>query len=350
MAVFLTWGPGGAGPTIAREPTPRPVDPNRPETPTPQDIADVAEFEKLSAKLDGNRGTEVLNLMRDSDPIALSWVGLTPDNVGPIALQRLAGNAPANHTQLTQARGVLALCLRRLRTVEKSTPAPTYEVVKKQGEVKINGRLDEPEWKRAEVVSLNHRFGPPENLPDPKNTSNARMLWDEDGLYVGYRIKDTDIHPGNNVRDDMTFLWDCVEIFIVVDPNPKEPLYWEINVTPGGSFNDILSHKRPKLWASSQEIDATVNGLKHAVTVYGTPDDPSDVDEGYVVEMFVPWKGLRGLVAVPKEGSEMHGIFAYGDMGSPIGYPKLSFHSDVQMVVGYQDIWNFHAWKFVDRK
>lgn len=332
----------------AAKPTAAPPPPDEPGVATAQDHASVAEFERLSAKLDGNRGTEVLNLMRDSSPIALSWCGLSADNAGPIALQRLAGKAPATKKQLDQARGVLALSLRRLQLLEKTAPAPSIDIVKKQGVIKIDGRLDESDWSRAVVVPMNHRFGPPEIQPDPANPSNARMLWDEDGLYVGYRVKDTDIHPGNRLRDDMTFLWDCAELFIVVDP--QEPLYWEINVTPGGSFNDILSHKRPKLWAAAQELDATVDGLRHAVSVYGTPDDASDVDEGYVVEMFVPWKGLKGLKQPPRAGDEMRGLFAYGEMGSPIGYDKLAFYSDVRMVVGYQDVWNFRVWKFVERK
>jgi hypothetical protein len=320
----------------------------QPDKPTAKDLADMAEFDRLAALLDGGRGTETLNLLRDSSQAARDWAGGSADNPPPLALKRLAGKEPANKRHLIEARGILSWNLKRLQVTEKLVPPGPIDIVKRHGEIKIDGKLDEAEWKRAPAIPINFLFKLINTDADPKHLTNARMLWDEEGLYIGYRVHDTTVHAGPGKGDDMSYLWDCVEVFILVDP--KELIYWELNILASGAVNDVYCKKNARLWAGDRDLDAKLEGLKFAYTILGTPDVDTDVDEGYIVEVFIPWKGLRSLRQPPVTGSELKGVLAQADMKTPVKPANLSFYSDVPMIIGYQDVWNFRTWKFVDRK
>jgi hypothetical protein len=42
-----------------------------------------------------------------------------------------------------------------------------------------------------------------------------------------------------------------------------------------------------------------IEGLKHAVKLYGTLNDPSDVDTKWTVEVAIPWSGLQKYLMMP---------------------------------------------------
>ena len=78
-----------------------------------------------------------------------------------------------------------------------------------------------------------------------KQKTTARLLWDDDYLYVSYDCEDTDIVTAHTQHDDPTYLDDAVEIFINPMPsqtsiyyglemNARAVLYDYVMFQPGG--------------------------------------------------------------------------------------------------------------------
>ena len=62
---------------------------------------------------------------------------------------------------------------------------------RRAGEVHIDGRLDEPAWQQASPFTDFWQRGPLEGQP-PTYTSEVRILYDDDAIYVGVRANDSE--------------------------------------------------------------------------------------------------------------------------------------------------------------
>ncbi|MBC7316120.1 MAG: hypothetical protein H5T70_06850, partial [Chloroflexi bacterium] len=74
---------------------------------------------------------------------------------------------------------------------------PEYVCMRASGPIVVDGRLDEPDWGKAVPVEL--------RLADsggrPRQRTVARLLWDDDHLYVGFYCEDTSIWGVTTRRD-----------------------------------------------------------------------------------------------------------------------------------------------------
>ena len=108
-------------------------------------------------------------------------------------------------------------------------PPPTYRAVHVSEPIAVDGRLDEPGWSRAQPAELVETLtGRP-----PRYRTEARLLWDERALYVGFACEDDEVwaRPGR-VDDDPIYEDEVVEIFL--DPSGVGRGYGEIEVSPDG--------------------------------------------------------------------------------------------------------------------
>ena len=69
------------------------------------------------------------------------------------------------------------------------TPPPAAAAVRSSGRVAIDGRLDEPAWRAAHVITAFRQFQPTEGAPATLPTE-VRILYDDQALYVGARMSD----------------------------------------------------------------------------------------------------------------------------------------------------------------
>jgi len=136
----------------------------------------------------------------------------------------------------------------------------------------------------------------------------VKLLWDEQNLYLGFDVKDPDIVSGFDKKQKDPHLWtkDTVEIMVDPDGDGDNKDYYEIQVNPEGlvfdsQFDDYNSPKKdPDGPFGHQEWEAK---LKSGIVVNGTLDKPGDKDEGYVVELAIPWKSFgKAKAAPPKIG------------------------------------------------
>ncbi len=147
--------------------------------------------------------------------------------------------------------------------------------------ITIDGRLDEPAWAAARATGrlVNTMNGSP---AEPR--AQAKVLFDDEALYVGFEVTDTRlIAPGAN-RDDHHWEHDCVEVMI--DPDGDARNYFELQVTP----TNVTFETRYDTPRQPQPFgDVAWNPpIETRVTTRGTPNDDDD-DEGYTVEMKLPW-------------------------------------------------------------
>jgi hypothetical protein len=158
---------------------------------------------------------------------------------------------------------------------------------------RIDGILDEPAWNRAETA------GPFVRSTDGKPASAstvARLLWDDEALYVSFQAEDADIISPFARDDEPLYTSNVVEIFL----NPSADLrrYVEIEVAPSNALFDASFDGR------RQNMDlAWSSRARHAVHLDGTLNDSRDVDRGWTVELAIPFDALPGAPR-PRNGDE----------------------------------------------
>jgi hypothetical protein len=167
-------------------------------------------------------------------------------------------------------------------------------------------------------------------------SGNAKLLWDDKGLYVGFEVKDPDIIGGfdKNAKDPHLWTKDTVEIMIDADGDGDNKDYYEIQINPqnlvfDSQFDDYNQPKKGPDGPFGHE-DWTA-ALTSAVTLNGTIDKSDDKDEGYVVEAMIPWKSLTKAKTAPPELGQTWRInlYAMQDNGGVSWSPILgqgNFH------------------------
>src|SRR5690606_27509700 len=118
-------------------------------------------------------------------------------------------------------------------------------------------------------------------------TASVKLLWDAEYLYAAFSVPDSNIIAPVMERDGPVWENDCIELFLL--PSLRYQLYWEINISPTGSILDSLSYKYSDRWGDEMRFRENVQGLKIGRTVRGAPNDTSDGDEGYTIEVAVPF-------------------------------------------------------------
>src|SRR3954462_6651071 len=102
---------------------------------------------------------------------------------------------------------------------------PTYEVKRAPSRIVVDGKLDDAAWRTATPVEFQF---PWEKQTGARQKTTARILWDDEYLYVAYDCVDADITAHFENRDDPTYRDDAVEIFI--NPAPQQTSYYGLEM------------------------------------------------------------------------------------------------------------------------
>jgi hypothetical protein len=209
-----------------------------------------------------------------------------------------------------QNRGIVAELTTTVSETPKGTEVPELRVDRLEPgqKIVIDGKLDEPAWATAATTGpfVDVRTGRP-NKTFPVNGS-AKVLWDNDALYVAFEVKDEDVIGGFDPKEKDPHLWtrDAVEIMIDPDGDGDNKDYYEIQINPQNLVFDSQfdtynqPRKQPDGPFGHQEWSSN---LTSAVTVMGTLDQSDDKDEGYVIEAKIPWKAFtKAKQSPPKVG------------------------------------------------
>jgi hypothetical protein len=153
----------------------------------------------------------------------------------------------------------------------------------------IDGALDEAGWAAAAwsdaFVDIEG-----ESRPQPRLRTRAKMLWNDEYFFVAAEMEEPDVWGVLTERDSVIFHDNDFEIFI--DPDGDTHAYYELEVNALGTPWDLMLIKPYR--DGGPAIDAwDIAGLRIGVHVRGTLNRPGDRDEGWTVEIAIPWKILR---------------------------------------------------------
>jgi hypothetical protein len=130
------------------------------------------------------------------------------------------------------------------------------------------------------------------------------MLWDSTYLYFAAELEEPHVWATLTDRDAVIFYDNDFEVFI--DPNGDTHEYFELEINALGTEWDLFLVK-PYRDGGSALNALDIRGLRTAVFVDGTLNDPSDTDHSWSVEIAIPWEVLAEAAhkeAPPKGGDQ----------------------------------------------
>jgi hypothetical protein len=173
------------------------------------------------------------------------------------------------------------------RFAQRGMPA-YYRAPRATSPIVIDGKIDESAWSAAPWSSP---FVDIEGDAKPKPRFNTQMkiLWDDECLYIAARLEDPHVWATKTKRDEIVSQDNDFEVF--VDPAGHGRWYSEVEVNALGTIFG-LQLDRPYSEQGTPHHEWSPPGLKAAVAVDGTLNDPSDVDRGWTVEIAIPHAAL----------------------------------------------------------
>ncbi len=184
-----------------------------------------------------------------------------------------------------------------------------------RGKIWVDGNIDEPDWSRVGPV------GPflvyPTHEPEQGEATEAKMLWDDENLYIVFRTTDKNIVATRTKRYEDVFNDDCVEAFL--SPFADSPqIYTNIEINALGTFLSEIHLAAPD--PEVEKIPLTISsrytpkpghylwsppGLQIGRQHEGTINLETDEDCWWVIEMSIPFSTFRylGMKEKPKEGT-----------------------------------------------
>ena len=169
-------------------------------------------------------------------------------------------------------------------------------------EIVIDGSLSDPGWSGAEwSENFVDITGDPERTP--RYRTRVKMAWDEKYLYVGAELEEP--HVWGTITEKNAVMFEDNDFEVFIDPDGDGLDYYEFEINALGSIWE-LSLPKPYGEGGVPILGCNLPGLQSAVQVRGTLNDPNDLDEGWCVEVALPWDGLarynKGRATPPGHG------------------------------------------------
>jgi hypothetical protein len=207
----------------------------------------------------------------------------------------------------------------------------------------IDGDLKKPEWLSA---NWSPRFIDMASGEEAMYNTQTALLWNETHLYIGFQAAEPNLQAHQTVRDSIIFLENDLEVLIdggdcyyELEVNAANTIYevlfiWRDAISKGGKFTQAGfepfsagfytfggdydrngptfwngTHPRGIRWAFTK---FDLPGLETAVELHGTLNDSSSVDEGWNLEIAIPWASLQLLAngrSLPPDSGDIWRIF-----------------------------------------
>lgn len=179
-----------------------------------------------------------------------------------------------------------------------------YICYKTDEKIVIDGKFDENSWEKAKWT--NYFVDIEGDLkPKPYYNTKVKMLWDDEYFYFAAKLDEPHIWANLTERDAVIFYDNDFEIFI--DPDGDTHKYYEFEINAFNTQWDLLIVKPYRDGENVALNGWDIAGLKTAVNIKGTINDPNDEDEYWTVEVAYPWKALSEMTSMespPKDGDQ----------------------------------------------
>jgi len=225
----------------------------------------------------------------------------------------------------------------------------TYECRRATKPIEINGHLAKPEWL---IAAWSEPFVDIEGdkKPNPRFLTRMKMLWDDQHLYIAAQMEEPHVWATLTKTNSVIFHDNDFEVFI--DPDGDALNYVELEVN---AFNTIWSLLLPKPYrdGGGPLENWHLKDVKTAVQIQGTINNPEDIDEGWSVEIAVPWSDLKDIALPPKPGDTWRINFSRVEWDTDIvnhSYTKVEGHPEHNWVWSPQGMIDMHQpeqWGYV---
>ncbi len=181
--------------------------------------------------------------------------------------------------------------------------SPVAEVSWTDSAPVLDGRLDEPAWKSAMMLTnFQQAWLGPHHYPTA--ATRARLLWDREYLYFAAELEDSDLVASVTAHDGPLWEADVFEFFF--RPNADRSAYYEFEVNPLNTgfdayFPDAKAWLDGRRWHTNHPFH-----LETAVRVEGTVGSGKDRDRGWTVEGRLPWRDFLSTGGRPEPGASWH--------------------------------------------
>ncbi len=158
-------------------------------------------------------------------------------------------------------------------------PRPSMRALKAGEEIRLDGVLDEPSWRGADVASAFVQAEPREGQAATERTE-VRVVFDEDNLYIGAYLYDS--QPDRLVVTDIRkdFNEQTQDVFaVILDTFHDRRSGYVFMTTPEGARGDR------QVANEGREINVSWDAIWSVETRRN--------DDGWVVEMQIPFRALR---------------------------------------------------------
>ncbi len=178
---------------------------------------------------------------------------------------------------------------------EKGMEPKGYVCYRAAQPIAINGDLTKAVWQDAawtdDFVDIEG-----DRRPMPRCRTRAKMLWDALYFYIAVEMEEPHVWGTLTERDCVIFQDNDFEVFL--DPDGDNHLYYELEVNALNTVWDLLLTK-PYRDNGLAVNGWDIAGLKTAVQVQGTLNDPTDTDTGWTLEIALPWAALKECAQRP---------------------------------------------------
>jgi hypothetical protein len=194
---------------------------------------------------------------------------------------------------------LLGFCLLAVAARAQQPPA-RYACRRAAKPIRIDGRLNDAAWARApwtaDFVDIEG-----DKRPKPRFRTRAKLLWDDNYLYVAAELEEPDVRATLTEHDSVIFHDNDFEVFL--NPSGDGRNYFEFEINALNTGWDLFL-PRPYREGGKADNSWEIPGLHTAIAIDGTLNQPDDRDRGWTVEMAFPWKAFasRAPVTRPRAG------------------------------------------------
>ena len=110
------------------------------------------------------------------------------------------------------------------------------------------------------------------------------FAWDERALYVAATLRDEDLWAPHTQRDDPLYSREAFEVFLAADGSGAD--YLELELSAAGVIFDA---RFPRYRKGETSYDGR---FASGILLRGTLNDPEDLDEGWSLELALPWSEI----------------------------------------------------------
>ncbi len=158
----------------------------------------------------------------------------------------------------------------------------------------VDGLMNEADWHNAPwseyFVDIEGSI-----KPEPAYKTRIKMLWDDKYLYVAAELEEPNVWANLTQRESVIFNDNDFEVFIDPDGDTHNYAEYEMNALNTQWDLMLLMPYRDNIKQNVAIDNWNFNGIKSAVHVNGTINNPGDTDQGWTTEIAFPLDALTEL-------------------------------------------------------